>query len=196
MSGTSDPRRILVINGHPDPEPDHFVAALADAYAAGAADAHQVDRLDIARLDFPIMRSPEAWQHETPPPDIAAAQAQILAAGHIALFYPLWLGDVPALLKGFLEQVLRPGFSHAQNARGFPKPLLAGRSALVVVSMGMPALAYKVYYRAHSLKSLERNILKFCGIGPVETLVIGRVDDAGVRQAWLERVRHLGETTP
>ena len=30
---------------------------------------------------------------------------------YLVLFFPLWLGDMPALLKGFLEQVARPGFA-------------------------------------------------------------------------------------
>jgi len=57
------------------------------------------------------------------------------------LLFPLWLGDMPALLKGFLEQVARPGFAFAVE-RDSPliSKLLAGRSARVVVAMGMPAL--------------------------------------------------------
>jgi putative NADPH-quinone reductase len=68
----------------------------------------------------------------------------------------IWLGDMPAVLKGFSEQVLRPGFAISGSRAGhLPKELLAGRSARIVVTMGMPAL----FYRAHSVKSLKRNIL-------------------------------------
>ena len=37
-------KRILVINGHPDPAPEHLCAALADAYARGYAFAAGVVR--------------------------------------------------------------------------------------------------------------------------------------------------------
>jgi hypothetical protein len=49
-------------------------------------------------------------------------------------------------------------------------------SARVVVSMGMPALFYTVVYRAHSLKSLKRNILRFAGFAPVRHSIIGGVE--------------------
>lgn len=82
-----------------------------------------------------------------------------------ALDFPLWLGDMPALLKGFLEQVARPGFAFSgEGENPLARKELAGRTARVVVTMGMPTLMYRWYFRAHSIKSLERNILGFLGI--------------------------------
>jgi putative NADPH-quinone reductase len=185
-------RRILIIDGHPDPDPGRFCHALADAYAAGAA-GHEVRRLDLARLDFPLLRQPSDWMTGDPPPAVAAAQEQIAWADHLVLIYPLWLGDVPALLKGFLEQVMRPGFALDYRARGFPRKLLRGRSARVVVTMGMPAPVYRLVYRAHSVRSLERNILRFVGIRPVAWTIIGSVAaDAGRRRRWLRKMTALG----
>ena len=60
---------------------------------------------------------------------------------------------MPALLKGFLEQVARPNFAFAYVDGGFPKKLLKGKSARVVVSMGMPAPFYSLVYRAHSRRA-------------------------------------------
>ena len=76
------------------------------------------------------------------------AQEAIAWAHHLVIVYPLWLGTMPALLKGFLEQVLRPGLaiSAASSATGW-KTLLNGGSARIVVTMGMRALADRWYYR-------------------------------------------------
>jgi putative NADPH-quinone reductase len=73
--------------------------------------------------------------------------------------------------------------------------LFRGKSARVVVTMGMPALAYRWYFGAHSLKSLERNILKFVGMKPVRDTVFGMVEDASDdrRRRWLDRMRRFGE---
>ena len=101
---------------------------------------------------------------------------------------------MPGLLKAFIEQLLRPGFAFAYQEKGFPKKLLAGKSAHVVVTMGMPGFFYRWYYRAHSLKSLERNILNFVGIKPVRASVIGMIGErpAKHRKQWLEKMRALG----
>jgi putative NADPH-quinone reductase len=60
--------------------------------------------------------------------------------------------------------------------------------------MGMPAVVYRWYFWAHSLKSLERNILKFCGISPVRQSVIGMVEAPREkrRQRWLAAMYALG----
>ncbi len=188
-------RRILIVNGHPDPAGGHFDHALADAYAEGAAAAgHSVRQVDVARLDVPVLRNKRDFEHDAPPPDIRDAQQALLESDHLVLVYPLWLGTMPGLLKLFLEQLLRPGFAFEYTDGGMPKKRLTGRSARVVVTMGMPALAYRWFYRAHSLKSLKRNILGFCGVAPIRTTLIGGVEalsDAG-RSDRLDRLRALG----
>lgn len=186
-------RRILLIDGHPDPDRARLVHALADRYAKGAlAWEHDVRRIDLATTEVPILRSKEEWAKQPPSPAIVDAQASIAWADHIVFFYPLWLGDVPALLKAFLEQVMRPGFALSDQA-SLGGGLLRGKSATVVVTMGMPAAFYALWFRSHSVKSLERNILKFVGIGPVHHILYGAVEQsAAKRQRWLENMFVLG----
>jgi putative NADPH-quinone reductase len=189
-------RRILIIQGHPDPAGGHFCHALAEAYAAGAAAAgHAVERIAVAALDFPLLRTKADYDGGTPPPDIQRAQAAIQAAEHLVILYPMWGGDMPALLKGFLEQVLRPSFAFDTGKRGIPGGRLRGRSARIVVTLGMPALAYQLYFCAHGLKNLKRNILGLCGIAPIHASLIGGIETLGERRraAWLARLEALGQ---
>jgi len=189
-------RRVLLIEGHPDRGRPHFNHALADAYADGAAAAgHTVERIDVAAFDFPLLRSKADWERGTVPVALTPVRRAVERAEHVVIFFPLWLGGMPALLKGLLEQVLRPGvaLSHPDE-RGRVHKLLAGRSARVVVTMGMPAFVYRWYFRAHTVKALERNILGFVGFAPVHETLIGSVesiDDAG-RGKWLGRLAALG----
>ena len=187
-------RRIVLIDGHPDASPERFCHALADAYAeAAAAAGHGVRRITLAELDVPFLRSAKEWSEATPPPAIQAAQAAIGWAEHLVIIYPLWFGAMPAPLKGFFEQAFRPEFAVARGKPSLSSGLLQGRSARIVVTMGMPALLYRLFFRAHSLKSLERNILKFVGIGPIRETLIGSVEaSAERRQAWLATMRELG----
>lgn len=185
-------RRILVLQGHPDGGERHFGHALANAYAdAAAAEGHEVRRVEIANLTFPVLRTRAAWEGELPP-GLREAQAAIGWADHIVLVFPLWLGTMPALVKAFLEQVLRPGFALG-TAGGRWEKKLRGKSARVVVTMGMPALFYRCFFLSHGVRGLERSILKFCGISPVRETFIGLVEGGERRrQRALEKLRALG----
>jgi putative NADPH-quinone reductase len=189
-------KRVLLIQGHPDTGHRHLGHALADAYAEGAIGAgHALKRIDVASLDFPLLRSAEDWEHGALPPTLADAQAAIGWCEHMVLFFPLWLGDMPAMLKGFLEQVARPGFAFRPDAKNpFGAKGLTGRSARVVVTMGMPALVYRWIYRAHSVRSLERNVLGFVGIAPVHETLVGSTGDLQPEDAkkWRVAMRKLG----
>ena len=188
--------KIAVIQGHPDPAGDRLCHALAAAYIEGARGAgHDADLIDVGQLDFPLLRTQDSWQRgaEDTPDALKPAQAACRAADHIVLVYPLWLGTLPALLKGFLEQTFRPGVALSYGD-GFPKPLFKGKSARVVITMGMPALAYRWYFFAHSLKSLERNILGFVGMRPIRSTLYGSVEAVSTdkRRRWLDEMRTLG----
>lgn len=187
-------RRILIIDGHPDPDRGRFVHALADCYTDGAAaGGHDTRRLDIAAMDLGPLTSRTDWEEGKPSAAILSAQELIAWAEHIVILYPLWLGDMPALLKAFFEQVLRPGFAFRYREGGLPEKMLKGRTAHIIVTMGMPALLYRFFYGAHSLKSIERNILKFVGITPVRRSIIGNVEgDGDIRDYWLDTIVSCG----
>jgi putative NADPH-quinone reductase len=170
-------KRIFVIDGHPDPDGNRFQHALLHAYAEAARESgHEVRTLSLAELAFPLLSTAADFQNGKPPDSIAAAQRSIRWADHLVIGFPLWLGGAPAKLKGFFEQALRPGFAIDSGHGRFPRKLLAGKSARMVVTMGMPALFFQLVYRAHGTKSVERNILAFCGVSPVRTTLIGGVE--------------------
>lgn len=191
--------RIAIIQGHPTPGGGHFCHALAEAYARGVEEGgHEARMIVVAELGFPLLLSKQEWELELPPAAIREAQDAIRWADHLLIIFPLWLGAMPAVLKGFFEQAFRPGFAIAEEKGSvLGKKLLKGKSARIVVTMGMPALLYRWYFGAYSLRSLERNILKFCGVGPIRESLIGSVEGAGdaTRRKWLETMRALGRGT-
>ena len=186
-------RRILVIDAHP--RAGSLGAAIADTYAeAAAALGAAVSRLTLRALTFdPLLRegyaSPQALE-----PDLVQAQEQILAAQHLVFVYPVWWGTYPALLKGFLDRVLLPGFAfkYHTGGQGWDK-LLEGRSARVLCTMDWPPFAYHLLLGAPTLKALGRATLAFCGVKPVRFTDIGPVRPSTPEQraAWLERVRGI-----
>jgi putative NADPH-quinone reductase len=187
--------RIAILQAHPDAAGDHLCHALAAAYEKGASEAgHEVRRLDIARMEFPFLRTQTEFLSAPQSRDIQEAQEAIRWAQHLVIVFPLWHGTMPALLKAFVEQVFRPGFALDYGTKGFPKKLLGGRSARIVVTMGMPVFLYRWYFRAHGIRGLERSILAFAGIKPIRESLFGRVEAVGAaaRAQWLDEMAEHG----
>ena len=188
-------RRILIIQGHPDAAGGHFGHALASAYAAGAAAAgFEVRQVNVATLEFPLLKNQADWTWGPTPLSLRGPQADIAWANHLAIFFPLWLGTMPAGLKGFFEQVFRPGFAFINEGGRRPRKGLAGKSARLVVTMGMPGFWYRWYFGAHGVRGLERSVLGFCGVKPIQETFIGLVEakNGGARGRWLDRLEALG----
>lgn len=189
------PRRILLINGHPDPRPDRLCSALASAYAEGATAAgHRVRRVEVGGLDLPPIGSQTDFMAE-PSAVVAELQQALRDADHLVLIYPLWLGAPPAAFKAFLEQVFRYGVAlSAPGAAKGLKGLLGGRSARVIVTMGMPAFIFRLVFFAHGLKCVSRGVLWISGFSPIRETAFGPAEgrDPGQRLQWLAKMRRLG----
>ena len=188
-------KHVLIIQGHPDSTKQHFCHALANAYKTGAKNGdHSVKDINVAQLNFPILHTKYEFENSAPPTDIKAAQEKISWSNHIVIIYPLWLGTMPALLKGFFEQTFRYGFAISNETNKMPKKLLAGKSARIIVTMGIPAFLYRVFFRAHSLKNLQKNILGLSGIKPVKYNLVGIVDASNAKHVkWLKKIQTLGQ---
>ncbi len=171
-------KRILVIDGHPDPKGPHFVHELAEFYRRGAKEGgHDVRVIKVGGLRFPLIKNSRSYVKGKVPASIAAAQKSILWAEHVAVFYPLWLGTLPAKLKGFLEQVLRPGFGFAERGAGQrPQRLLTGRTARIVVTRGMPELFDEIDRSPHSIRNVAGDVLGLCGVRPVKIMLYEGVE--------------------
>jgi putative NADPH-quinone reductase len=187
-------RHIAIIDAHPDPDPARYIHVLAAAYVDGAREAgYEVRDIRLADHSIPPLVSRDSWTHDRVPIGVKPGQDAIGWADHIVFLYPLWLGDMPALLKAFLEQALRPGFAVKEDLDQAGPKLLAGKSARLVITMGMPAFFYRAYYGSHSVRSFKRNILGLVGIDPVTSSLIGNVEgDLRTREKWLDRMREYG----
>ena len=188
-------KHILVLVGHP--RPGSFCEALADAYAASARSAGaDVRVVKLAEVAFdPVLHG--GYTSITPlEPTLSAAQADLLWADHVVLTYPNWWGTFPALLKGFFDRVLLPGFAfkYRQNSPMWDK-LLSGRSARVLVTMDSPPWYYRWLVGAPGDKQIRRSILEFCGITPVHIHHHGpmRTSTDAQRAKWLEAAAALAK---
>ncbi len=186
--------RIAIIVGHPQDQT--FCAALANAYARGAlAAGHDVKTFALSHMTFdPILH--EGYRKEQPlEPDLREACDWLARSDHWVFVFPLWCGDMPALLKGFIERILQPDLirrhnsEHAMNWRIFEN-----KTARLIMTMGMPVLVYRLWYGPHAIKLIKHNILHFIGVKPVRETLFGMVTDVPTdkRLAWLKDVEALG----
>ena len=186
-------RKIVLLHGHPDPDRARLGYTLADAYERGARSAgHEVHRVDIADLDIGFLRTKRQWEEELPAPEILALREKVAASDHLAIFFPLWLGAMPAYCKAFWEQLLRTG--SPQNGKESAPSILRGKSARMVVTMGMPAPFFRWYFGGYGVRSFERSVLKSMGVAPLRRTLFGSVErrDAAALQGWAAAMHEMG----
>lgn len=221
-------KTVLIVHAHPDPA--SLTAQLADAARnALRSQGHEVlqsdlyamhwkavydehdfpDRLDPARLSF-VQESGHAFRDGTQPDDIRAEQAKLAAADAVVFQFPLWWFGMPAIMKGWIERVfaygLAYGYKGAGNTHRYGEGGLAGKRAILSVTMGGPASDYAPRGINGQLDELlfpiTHGTLFFPGMEVLPTYAVydtGRIDAAGVEQAkagLASRMRGLFDDAP
>lgn len=184
--------RIAIIVGHA--RKDTFCEALGEAYRRGAeAGGHNPWLFVTSKMTFdPILH--EGFTKIQPlENDLQAAHDAIEEADHLVLIFPLWLGTLPAIFKGFLERVLQPDLLEPSKKGKFIK-IFNGKSARVIMTMGTPGFIYRWYFGAFALRMLKRNILGFVGVSPVRSTIHGMIEAVTpeTRQLWLADAEAMG----
>lgn len=183
---------VLIILGHP--RVDSFCAAIARTYGE-AAESHglEVHTLVLAHLEFdPNVRSVSVRQQPLES-DLEIARDAIREADHLVFVYPIWWGMMPALLKGFLDRILLPGFAFSERTGGQGYTgLLKGKSAQLLTTMDTPPAVVKYVLRSPGHRAFSLATLRFCGIGPVRIRMYGPVHQSteARRREWLREVQN------
>ena len=185
--------RCLLILAHP--RRDSLCGALFDAYAGGAREAGvECRELILSEMEFdPNVHtaSPEQQSLES---DLVRAQHDIDWAEHLVFVYPTWWGTFPALLKGFLDRVMTPGFAFRHVTHDKWDKLLTGRTADLITTMDTPPLIYRFVYRAPGRQALVRATLGYFGVRAARIEAFGPVvaSSTAQRSLWLGSARASG----
>jgi len=128
--------RVLVILGHPSPE--SFNAAIARTVVSRIRqNGHKPIFHDLYAEGFdPLLPASEIARDATLPPKIAAHCRELAEADGVVVVHPNWWGQPPAILKGWIDRVIRPGlayqFEEGDSGEGVPVGLLKARAAVVL----------------------------------------------------------------
>ncbi|MFT3728115.1 MAG: NAD(P)H-dependent oxidoreductase [Terricaulis sp.] len=187
--------KVLIIDGHPDPDRARYCHALCEAYGDGArSTGHQVRVVTVAEIDAAPLRNAKEFGGAPDSVGVLQARADIRWCNHLVLVFPLWMGGPPAHLHAFLEQIARQNFVAEATPAGLHQKL-RGRSARLIVTMAMPAFAYRLMFHEHGVRSVMRSILGFGGVAPVRRTYLGAIEavSSEERTKRLAQVKELGK---
>ncbi|WP_196892560.1 NAD(P)H-dependent oxidoreductase [Aureivirga marina] len=111
---------------------------------------------------------------EEAPEDIKKYQDLVSWADELTFVYPLWWGQMPAMLKGFIDRVFSNGFAFTYDESG-AEGLFKDKSAKAFINTGAPYDYYKELGMHKSIKQVtDEAIFDFCGMKS-ETIFFGNV---------------------
>jgi NAD(P)H dehydrogenase (quinone) len=187
-------KKIVIINGHPNPESFNF--GIAESYKNGSiASGAEIETITIADLDFnPNLKF--GYQKRTElEPDLLESWQKIQKADHLVWIHPVWWGGLPAITKGFIDRLFLPGmaFQYRENSVWWDK-LLKGKSAHIITTLDQPGWYYRFFFGRPSVNQLKKSVLQFCGVNPVKVTYIGIIKNANEvqKEKWLQKVYNLG----
>jgi putative NADPH-quinone reductase len=184
--------KILVILGHQ--RQGSFCHAIATAAVEELRTAgHEVVFHDLYQEQFdPILRDAEIPKGAPLDPVVEQHCRQVTEADAYVVVHPNWWAMPPAILKGWLDRVLRQGVAYEFSAGGVVG-LLKGKSALVLTTSNTPR-EDELRLFGDPLENLwTACIFNFCGVEGVarrnfESIVLSTPDE---RRGWLAEVREM-----
>ena len=173
---------------HPEPRSfNHAVAQRACETLASLGHTARCHDLYAEGFD-PVLTAAELRRGTSFEPSVQTHSSELERCGGLVLVHPDWWGGPPALLKGWVDRVFRPGLAYEHEGEEFAakriRGLLAGKSALVFATTDAtpPAAALEAFWR--------EGVFAFCGLDRNEVHVLAglRESTAAGRAAWLDRV--------
>ena len=189
--------KVSVILAHPNSGSFNHALARA-ALDVLRQNGHQVFFHDLYAEKFdPLLPAGEAPEEAALPLEIAAHCQEIASAEGIVIVHPNWWGQPPAILKGWVDRVIRPGvayrFVDGDQGEGVPVGLLKAK-VVCVFNTSNTTSEREARVFGDPLETLWKNcVFGLCGAAAFyrETFSVVVTSTLTQRQEWLARVREL-----
>jgi NAD(P)H dehydrogenase (quinone) len=188
---------ISLILAHP--RPGSFNHAIVETVVTTLRETgHSVTLHDLYEEKFdPLLPYEEIPRIVDLPDAVARHCEEIAAADGIIFVHPDWWGMPPAILKGWIDRVLRPGvayrFAETDSGEGIPVGLLNARAAIIFNTSNTPRQRELEVFGDPLERIWKDCIIAFCGIPACHrrmfAVVVTSTDEQ--RTAWLHEVREL-----
>lgn len=196
---------ISVILAHPDLERKSFNHAIAHtAVKTLEQNGYNVFYHDLYAENFdPVITHAEIQANAPLEGDIAKHCEEIAKADGIIIVHPNWWGQPPAILKGWVDRVLRVGvayrFLEGDKGEGIPIGLLKAKNAIIFNTCNTPQKREMELF-GDPLETIWKNcILQFCGIQNIYRRMFGVIiiSSTEQRKKWLlEAEETINKTFP
>ncbi len=185
---------VLVLLAHPRRQSFNHAIAEAASRALRAA-GHRVIFHDLCEERFPAdLPAEEIPDDGVVPPLIWQHCAELREADGIIAIHPNWWGQPPAILKGWIDRVVRPGvayrFQETDGGEGIPIGLLRARAALVFNTSNTPLERERAVFQ-DPLETIWKNcVFDLCGVKTFYRRMFGVVVTSSLEQRtqWLMEV--------
>ena len=153
-----------------NPETTSFNHAIAKTIAVALEKkGYPVILHDLYREGFdPMLRADEIPRDVIIPPEIEKHCSEVGSSLGLIFVHPNWWGQPPAILKGWIDRVIRPGrayeFLEGDSGEGVPRGLLEGKTALVFNTSNTPEVREKKFFGDPLDMIWKKCIFEFCGI--------------------------------
>lgn len=193
----SEQLEILVILAHP--EPNSFNHAIAEtAVSQIKMNGHRALFHDLYAEKFdPILPGPEIASYSSLPDEIQMYCDDLKKADGIIIVHPNWWGEPPAILKGWIDRIIRPGvaynFHEGDNGEGVPVGLIKARSVIVFNTANTPEQREREVF-GDPLELIWKNcIFALCGVHDFhrEMFRVIVTSTEEMRKEWLKRVEEI-----
>jgi NAD(P)H dehydrogenase (quinone) len=188
---------VSVILAHPNVESfNHAIAQVAIAKLTQLE--HQVIFHDLYAEKFdPVLPADEIPKNVCLPQEVELHCREISRADGIIIIHPNWWGQPPAILKGWIDRVIRPGlayqFAEGDQGEGIPIGLLKAKAALVF-NTSNTSTERETKAFGDPLETLWKNcVFGLCGIDTVYREMFNVVVTSTLeqREKWLEKVQEV-----
>jgi putative NADPH-quinone reductase len=153
---------------------------------------------DLYKDEFnPVLTREELGKKPTKDPLVGRYTEELLASDILVFVHPNWWGQPPAILKGYIDRILRPphayDFPESDSGGGLPIGKLAGKIGVVLNTSNTEENRELSYFH-DPLESIWRQcVFGFCGIEEAERRTFRIIADSteAERLTWLREVDEL-----
>lgn len=191
--------KILVILGHPNPDSfNHAISSVVCNYLREIG--HEVLFHDLCDENFdPFLPKDEISKDGKVSEIIRNHCLELQSANGIIIIHPNWWGQPPAILKGWIDRVFRPGvayrFEEGDSGEGIPIGLLKATAAVVFNTSNTPDERENSVF-GDPLETLwKRCIFDLCGVRSFYRRTFNIVITSSVdqRKQWLKEAKEIVE---